>query len=206
MEAGREKDRMISGEFYEPCDPALAADHARAQLLLERFNGTRHPEHAHRRTLLEELFGEYGAGAEIKPPLRCDYGWTVKIGDGAFLNTGCVLLDAGPITIGAMCRLGPGVKILTASHPISPARRREGLEFARPVTMGENVWVGADAVICPGVTIAQDSVVGAGAVVTRDVPAGVFVLGVPARIRHSVYEEADDPPTLRSDPGDLDIG
>jgi maltose O-acetyltransferase len=190
---------MMAGELYVPRDPALADDHARAQLLLERFNSTRHPEHSHRRKLLEELFGEYGAEAEVKPPLRCDYGWPVKIGRGAFINTGCVLLDAGAITIGAISQIGPGVQILTASHPVDPALRREGLEFARPVILGENVWVGAGAIICPGVTVGPDSVVGAGAVVTRDVPAGTFVLGVPARIRRSVGGEADadEHPTAR---------
>jgi maltose O-acetyltransferase len=195
MSLGREKARMLAGEEFIPRDPALAVDHARAQELLEEFNGTAHREHARRRRLLEELFAEFGAAAEVKPPLRCDYGWLIKVGEETFVNTGCVFLDAAPITIGPRCQIGPGVQILTVDHPLDPASRRQGLEVARRVTIEENVWIAAGVIICAGVTIGADSVVGAGSVVTRDIPAGVVAHGVPARVDRSAHGEGAESPT-----------
>lgn len=174
---------MLRGERYRFADdPDLVSAHARAQALVEAFNATRHDEADQRARLLRELFGEVGEDVTVQPPLRCDYGERVTIGDGTFVNYDCVLLDVAPIRIGARCQIAPRVQLLTAEHPLDPAARRDGWESARPVTIGDNVWLGGGVTVCPGVTIGDDSVVGAGAVVTRDVPAGVVAAGVPARV------------------------
>jgi maltose O-acetyltransferase len=177
------KELMQRGEPYLADDPELRADHARAQRLLERFNATRHDEQDERDGLLRELLGRVGDAVVVKPTLRCDYGTPITIGAGSFLNYDCVLLDVAPITIGARCQLGTRVQLLTASHPIDPEPRRAGWEYAKPITIGDNVWLGGGVIVCPGVTIGDDTVVGAGAVVTRDLAAGVLAAGVPARVR-----------------------
>ena len=182
---------MGAGEQNFARDPLLAGRYARAQSLLERFNASRHAETEHRRALLEELFAHFGARAEIKPPLYCEFGSTIDIGADVFIDTGCVLIDAGPIAIGAASRLGPRVQLLTTSHPADSKRRREGWEIVQPVTIGENVGIGAGAIVCPGVEIGRDSLVAAGAVVACDVPAGAYAIGVPARIDGSAC--ADNP-------------
>jgi maltose O-acetyltransferase len=119
----------------------------------------------------------------IRPPFHCDYGWNIHLGDEAFLNFNCVILDVCAVSIGPKTQIGPGAQILAADHPRDPAARDEGLEFGRPVSIGRNCWIGAGALILPGVTIGDDAVVGAGAVVTRDVPAGATAVGNPARVR-----------------------
>jgi maltose O-acetyltransferase len=181
------KQRMLRGELYL-VDAELRADHARAAELLERFNGTRHSEPELRDRLLRELLGEVGEGVAVRPPFHCDYGSNISIGAGTFVNYGCVLLDVAPIRIGAACQLATGVHVVTATHPIDPEPRRLGWEAAEPITIGDNVWLGSAAVVCPGVTIGQDTVVGAGAVVTRDLPAGVVAAGVPARVLREITD------------------
>lgn len=174
---------MLRGEPYRFADdPDLVAAHARAQALVEAFNATTHAQAAERERLLRELLGAVGDDVSVQPPLRCDYGEHVTIGDATFVNYDCVLLDVAPIRIGARCQIAPRVQLLTAEHPLDPAPRRDGWESARPIAIGDNVWLGGGAVVCPGVTIGDDSVIGAGAVVTRDVPAGVVAAGVPARV------------------------
>jgi maltose O-acetyltransferase len=180
------KQRMLRGELYVADDPVLAADLARAQELLHRFNATRHDEQARRRDLLEDLFGEIGEGVVVQPPLRCDYGSYVTIGERTFINYDCVMLDVAAIRIGAACQIGPRVQLVTATHPIDPAPRRDGWEAAEPITIGDNVWLGAGVIVCPGVTIGDDTVVGAGAVVTRDLPPGVVAVGNPARVHRTI--------------------
>lgn len=172
---------MLRGEVYLADDPELAADLARAQALLERYNGTGHTEQGLRERLLRELLGEVGEGVAIRPPFRCDYGAQIAIGAGTFVNYDCVLLDVAPIRIGAACQVGSRVQLLTATHPIDPEARRLGWEAGRPITIDANVWLGGGAIVCPGVTIGDDTVVGAGAVVTRDLPPGVVAVGNPAR-------------------------
>ena len=147
------------------------------------YNATTEEETARRRELLVELFGAIGAGEEIEPDFRCDYGFNIRAGAKLFMNFGCVVLDCAPVTIGDGCLFGPGVHIYAATHPTDPAVRLTGRELARPVTIGHNVWVGGGAIICPGVTIGDGAVIGAGAVVTRDVGAGVTVVGNPGRSR-----------------------
>ncbi|MBE7246624.1 MAG: sugar O-acetyltransferase [Actinomycetospora chiangmaiensis] len=178
-----EKQKMLAGEAYRPDDPELAADAQRAREWMVRYNTTLAASPDERRVLLRELFAHVGAGAVVRPPFHCDYGQHISLGAGAFLNFNCVILDVAPVAIGAMTQVGPGVQILTADHPRDPALRRDGVESGLPITIGANVWIGGGALILPGVTVGDDAVIGAGAVVTRDVPAGVTVMGNPARTR-----------------------
>jgi maltose O-acetyltransferase len=177
---------MLSGELYRADDPVLAAEHARAQELLERYNATAHAEQAERERLLRELLGEVGEGVVVKPTFRCDYGSQIAVGAGTFVNYDCVFLDVAPIRIGAHCQIATRVQLLTAAHPIEPGPRRDGWELGRPITIGDNVWLGGGVIVCPGVTIGDDTVVGAGAVVTSDLPAGVVAYGSPARVARRI--------------------
>jgi maltose O-acetyltransferase len=183
------KQRMLRGELYIANDPEIAADAARAQELMQRFNGTRHDEPELRDRLLRELLGEVGEGVVVRPPLWVDYGMHISIGAGTFANYDCVMLDVAPIRIGAACQLATRVQLLTATHQIDPEPRRVGWESAEPITIGDNVWLGGGAIVCPGVTIGDDTVVGAGAVVTRDLPTGVVAAGVPARVLREIGPE-----------------
>jgi maltose O-acetyltransferase len=145
-----------------------------------------HAEQAERERLLAILLGAVGAGVVIKPSFRCDYGRYITNGPGTFINYDCVMLDVAPIRIGAACQIAPRVQLLTATHPLDPDLRRAGWEYARPITIGDNVWLGGGAIVCPGVSIGDDSVIGAGAVVTRDIPAGVIAVGNPARVQRHI--------------------
>ena len=185
---GRMKDRMLRGELYNGADDEMVADFARAQDLLARFNGTAHAEQAERDAILAELLGSMGDGVVIRPPFRCEYGTPVSVGAGTFMNYDCVMLDVAAITIGAACQVATRVQFLTATHPIDPEPRRLGWESGEPIVVGDNVWLGGGAILCPGVTIGDDTVVGAGAVVTRDLPAGVIAVGTPARILREIGE------------------
>jgi maltose O-acetyltransferase len=176
-----EHDRMAAGEWYRT-DEAILARQRDRQTLMERYNGTPAADLLSRRELLLELFGEVGADVEVRPPVYVDYGSNVTLGTGVFLNYGCQLADVARITIGDAVQVGPNVQLLTPIHPLEPQRRRDRWETASPIVIGDNVWIGGGAIICPGVTIGTDSVVGAGAVVTRDLPAGVLAVGNPARI------------------------
>jgi maltose O-acetyltransferase len=176
------KDRMLRGELYIADDAQLAADNARAQRLLDRYNATLHDEQDERDALLRSLLGAVGDGVVVKPSFRCDYGTPITIGAGTFVNYDCVMLDVAPIAIGSACQIATRVQLLTATHPIDPGPRRAGWESGAPITLGDNVWLGGGAIVCPGVTIGADTVVGAGAVVTSDLPAGVVAVGVPARV------------------------
>jgi len=182
------KRRMLAGELYLADDPVIAAEQARAQELQERYNATRHDEQVLRDSLLRELLGDVGEGVVVRPPFFCDYGSHISIGARTFANYDCVMLDVAPIRIGAACQLAPRVQLLTATHPIDPGPRRIGWESAEPIAIGDNVWLGGGAIVCPGVTIGKDTVVGAGAVVTRDLPAGVVAAGVPARVLREIDE------------------
>jgi maltose O-acetyltransferase len=185
---GEMKDRMLRGELCIAEDPELAADMARAQTLLERFNATRHDAHDERARLLRELLGGVGEDVVVKPTFRCDYGIYITIGAGTFVNYDCIMLDCAPIAIGAACQIATGVQLLTPTHPVDPGPRRAGWEAAEPITLGDNVWLGGGVIVCPGVTIGEDTVVGAGAVVTRDLPAGVVAVGNPARVLREIGE------------------
>lgn len=178
-----EKQKMLAGEAYRPGDPELQADAQRAREWMVRYNTTLGASPDERRVLLRELFAHVGEGAVVRPPFHCDYGQHISLGDGVFLNFNCVILDVAPVVIGSLTQVGPGVQFLTADHPRDPELRRAGVESGLPITIGANVWIGGGALILPGVMVGDDAIIGAGAVVTRDVPAGTTVVGNPARPR-----------------------
>lgn len=182
------KERMLRGELYIADDPLLTADHARAQELLDRYNRTAHAEQDLRDRLLHELLGDVGESVIVKPTFRCDYGTPITIGAGTFVNYDCIMLDAAPISIGSNCQLATGVQLLTATHPIDPEPRRTGWEYAKPIAIGHNVWLGGGVIVCPGVTIGENTVVGAGSVVTRDLPADTVAFGAPAKVQRGIAE------------------
>ena len=175
----REKQKMLAGELYR-VDAELLADMQRAQEIVAEYNKAGGDKVLSRK-LLEELLGSIGADVVIKPSFRCDYGYNISIGARSFINYDCVLLDCNKIVIGAEVQIAPGVHIYTATHPLDAATRRVGLESAHPVTISDGVWLCGRVVICPGVTIGENTVVGAASVVTEDLPANVVAMGVPAR-------------------------
>jgi maltose O-acetyltransferase len=181
--ARSEKDKMLTGDLYDATDPEIQAELAATHRWLVRYNAALADTPAARRALLRERLAVVGEGAEIRPPFHCDYGFNIHLGAGAYLNFNCVILDVVQVTIGERTLIGPGVQILAADHPRDPVERASGLEFGRPVRIGRNVWIGAAAIILPGITVGDDAVIGAGSVVTRDVPPGATVLGNPARPR-----------------------
>lgn len=177
-----EKEKMLAGERYDASDPELVAARERANALTQQYNQTDPGDTDARQHLIEDLFGSAGEDCHVEPPFRCDYGENIHVGDGFYANFDCVMLDVCRIDIGDDCLLGPSVHIYTATHPLDPAERRSGVEYGEPVSIGDNVWIGGQAVINPGVSISDNAVVGSGAVVIDDVPAGVVVQGNPASV------------------------
>lgn len=174
------KEKMLAGEPYVADDPELIADSRRAMALTAEYNATTdHDTHAR---ILAELCGSLGEDVHIRPPLRVDYGYGLHIGPRTFANFGLVALDVAEIRIGADVQIGPNVQLLTPTHPVDPERRRAKWESAAPISIGSNVWLGGGVIVCPGVAIGENTVVGAGAVVTRDLPANVVAVGNPARV------------------------
>jgi maltose O-acetyltransferase len=176
------RERMLAGDLYHGGDPALVEDHRRAMRLLGRFNRSAVDDLDDRSRILDQLLAAVGPGAVIRPPFHCDYGAQISLGAGTFVNFGLVALDPAPITIGDDVQIGPNVQLLTPTHPLQADLRRAGWEAARPIAIADNVWLGGGVIVLPGVSIGENSVVGAGAVVSRDVPAGVLAVGNPARI------------------------
>ena len=177
-----EKARMIAGELYNAADPELTADRLRARQLCHDINHARADSPDYLRSLVAQLIPGVPASASITPPFHCDYGYNITLGEGTYFNFNCVVLDVAPVRIGARTLIGPGVQIYTASHPMSPEERAKGLELGVPISIGEDVWIGGGAIVCPGVAIGDGAVIGAGSVVTRDVPARVFAAGNPCRV------------------------
>ena len=165
---------MVSGQLYNAGDEALCAARDRAKRLTWRYNQMDPTDWAGRTALLEELLGHLGKDSWIEPTFRCDYGSQISIGDQVFANYDCIFLDVAPITIGDRVLLGPRVGLYTAGHPLDRETRSEGLEFGRPITLEDEVWLGGNVILLPGVTVGAGTVVAAGAVVTRDLPAGVL--------------------------------
>ena len=176
------KERMLAGELYDHSDPALVAERERAGELVGLYNATDATDGESRELLLRELFGAVGDNPTVEAPVRCDYGAQIAVGDDFFANFGCVFLDVCPVEFGDRCLLGPGVHVYTATHPLDAATRADGTEYGRPVTVGDDVWLGGQAVVNPGVDIGDRSVVASGAVVTHDVPGDVVVGGNPATV------------------------
>jgi maltose O-acetyltransferase len=180
-----ERDKMLAGELYDPMDPELVTARVRARDLCQALNATRDSEEEGRRRILTELFGSGGGQVWMQPPFYCDYGSNIHLGQRVFFNFNCVVLDVCAVHVGDFTLFGPAVQIYTATHPLEAELRRTR-EFAKPVTIGSDVWVGGAAVICPGVTIGSRSVIGAGSVVTRDIPDDVFAAGNPCRVIRSL--------------------
>jgi maltose O-acetyltransferase len=177
-----EKEKMLAAEMYDATDPQLADERQRARDLCKSLNKSHDNEQELRNRIIRELFGSAGDAVWIEPPFYCDYGSNISLGSKVFLNFNCIILDPAAVIIGSNVLLGPSVQIYTATHPMSASERLNYLEFARPVKVGSDVWVGGGAIICPGVRIGTKSVIGAGSVVTHDIPAGVFASGNPCRI------------------------
>ena len=172
---------MLAGLLYRPDDAALQAEQEAAKAWMAAYNAALAASPAERRALLRQRLGSVGEGAVIRPPFFCDYGFNIRIGENAFLNYNCVVLDVASVIIGPGAQIGPAVQIYAADHPRDPDQRRRGLELGRPVQIGPHAWIGGGAIILPGVRIGEGAIVGAGAVVTRDVAPGATVAGNPAR-------------------------
>ncbi len=180
---GEHRDRMLRGELYRDNDPELIAERRRCQGLLDEFNATGAGREQRRYALLTELLGAIGEGSWIMPRFQCDYGHLIRLGANSFLNYDAIVLDCAPVTIGDDVSIGPRAQLLTALHPMQDHElRRQRWETAAPITIGDNVWLGGGVIVCPGVSIGANTVVGAGSVVTRDLPRKVFAAGNPARV------------------------
>jgi maltose O-acetyltransferase len=176
------KRRMLAGELYVATDEQLTAERALCSLLCERLNGLSAADEPARLAILRELLGAIGEDTLIQSPFRCDYGYNVRIGRRSFVNYGGIFLDVNPISIGDEVLIATNVQLLTATHPLDAAQRRAWWESGKPISIGDGAWIGGGALILPGVTVGEEAVVGAGAVVTRDVEPRTVVAGNPARV------------------------
>lgn len=188
--ARSEKEKMLAGELYIASDPELVEERRRTRRLLAEYNASSCDAPAARRTMLRRLLGAMTDRIEIEPPFYCDYGYNIFAGDNLYMNFGCVVLDCNRVTLGANIFCGPYVQIYGAHHPLDPRQRAAGPELASPVVIGDDVWIGGGAIICPGVTVGSSVTIGAGSVVTRDIPPSVFAAGNPCR----VIRKLDCPP------------
>ncbi|MBE1443565.1 MULTISPECIES: sugar O-acetyltransferase [unclassified Paenibacillus] len=182
MNTRTEKEKMLAGELYLASDPELTKDRENARKLTRLFNQTIETDYDKRTELLKQLFGSTGENLYMEPTFRCDYGYNIHVGNHFYANFDCVILDVCEVRIGENCFIAPGVHIYTATHPLNPFERVSGAEFGKPVTIGNNVWIGGRAVINPGVTIGDNVVIASGAIVTKDVPSNVVVGGNPAKV------------------------
>jgi maltose O-acetyltransferase len=183
-----ERQKMLAGELYDALDPELAAARERARDLCQSLNATREGEQDARRRILTELFAKGGESVWMQPPFYCDYGSNIELGERVFFNFNCVVLDVCKVTIGDYTLFGPAVQIYTPMHPWNAELRRQQ-EYGKPVEIGSDVWVGGGAIILPGVRIGSRTVIGAGSVVTRDLPEGVFAAGNPCRVIRDIRNE-----------------
>ena len=180
-----EREKMLAGEMYDPLDPELAAGRERARDLCQDLNATRESQEGERRRILRALFGKGGDSVWLQPPFFCDYGTNIELGERVFFNFNCIVLDVCRVRIGDYTLFGPAVQIYTPMHPFDAERRRRE-EFGKPIDIGADVWVGGGAIILPGVRIGSRAVIGAGSVVTRDVPDGMFAAGNPCRVIRAI--------------------
>jgi maltose O-acetyltransferase len=182
-----ELEKMLAGDLYDPLDPGLVRGRKRARDLCQALNDTRESQQEERRSILTDLFGSGGDTAWMQPPFYCDYGSNIHLGTRAFFNFNCVVLDVCEVRIGDYTLFGPGVQILTPLHPTNAALRRRQ-EFGKPIEIGTDVWVGGGALILAGVRVGSRSVIGAGSVVTRDIPDDVFAAGNPCRVIRDIVD------------------
>ena len=173
---------MLAGEFYRCYDDELVAERKRAREITRLYNNTTDDEADYRAELLKKLFGKIGENSFVEPTLKCDYGYNITVGDWFYANFDCVILDVCSVTIGDHVLFAPRVCLYTATHPVDVATRNLGLEFGKPIVIGDNVWLGGGAIVLPGVTIGDNTVIGAGSVVTKNIPEGVVAAGNPCRI------------------------
>lgn len=183
-----ERERMLSGQLYDAGDETLTAARDRAKRLTWRYHQLDPTDWDSRTQILQELLGHLGEDSWIEPPFRCDYGTQISIGDHFFANYDCIFLDVAPITIGNRVMFGPRVCLYTAGHPLDAATRNTGLEFGKPIAIGDDVWLGGNVVVLPGVTIGAGTVVAAGSVVRRDLPPHVLAAGNPCQVLRSITE------------------
>jgi maltose O-acetyltransferase len=180
-----QREKMLAGEMYDPFDPELVAARVRARDLCQQLNATRESEEAERRRILRDLFGKGGDSVWMQPPFYCDYGTNIELGERVFFNFNCIVLDVCPVRIGDFTLFGPAVQIYTPLHPLSAEHRRRE-EYGKPIDIGSDVWVGGGAIILAGVRIGSRSVIGAGSIVTRDIPEAVFAAGNPCRVIRAI--------------------
>lgn len=183
-----EREKMLAGELYDPTDADLVRGRDRARELCWALNATGEADRVERRRITTELFGAGGDTVGMQPPFFCDYGSNIYLGEKTYFNFNCVVLDVAEVHVGDYTLFAPGVQVYTAAHPMN-ARVRRTLEFARPIRIGSDVWVGGGAIILPGVTIGSRSVIGAGSVVTRDIPEGVVAVGNPCRVLRAIRDD-----------------
>lgn len=173
---------MLAGELYDPLDKQLSDERVKTRLLIKALNDSREDQGEERMKILKELIPNAGPNLWLQPPFYCDYGSNMIVGEKVFFNFNCVVLDVTYVKIGSRSMFGPNVQIYTATHPLNHVERSSGVEYAKPITIGEDVWVGGSVVICPGVTIGDRCVIGAGSVVTKDIPSDVFAAGNPCKV------------------------
>lgn len=183
------KELMLTGKLYMAGGEELARDFKRSRIITRLFNNTTEEENRYRKELLKDLFESTGEDFYIEPPFRCDYGCNISIGENFYANYDCIILDVAKVKIGKNVFFAPRVNIFTAGHPIDPDVRNTLLEFGKPVTIGDNVWVGGNTVINPGVAIGNNVVIGSGSVVTKDIPDNVIAVGNPCRVLREITEE-----------------
>ena len=193
-----EYDKMVAGELYNPVDPQLVEMRKRVRRLFYRYNMSEEDEQETRQGILNRLFGGHGERLYCEPPIRFDYGCNTTVGEDFFSNFNLVILDCAPVKIGRQCFFGPNVTIATPVHPMlacdrNMRRAEDGsyfdYEYARPITIEDNVWLASNVVVCGGVTIGHDTVIGAGSVVTKSIPSGVFAAGNPCRVIRPLTEK-----------------
>lgn len=182
-----EKEKMLSGENYSAVDRELVQDRIKAKKLLHKINITEYWVNKSTRKFIAELLPNSKNVVHIEPPFHCDYGYNIECGENVFFNVNCVVLDSMKVKIGSNVMFGPGVHIYTATHPLDKTERRL-LEIAKPITIGDDCWIGGQSVICPGVTIGAGTVIGAGSVVTKDIPENCLAVGNPAKVIRKLNE------------------
>lgn len=177
---------MLAGQLYNALDPQLVQERRRARDLLKELNDSKDVEQERRAKIISQLFASIGGGVWIEPPFYCDYGSNITLGNNVYFNFNCVILDPAEVTIGDNVLFGPNVQVYTATHPLSYLERQTGLEFAKEISIGSDVWIGGNSVIGPGLKVGSRSVIGAGSVVTKDIPEGVFAAGNPCRVLREI--------------------